>query len=240
MIKSKIISYGLRKDSDIKAIKIVKNLYQSNFEVVIKDNKYMVKTSLVGGFNIYNILAVISTLDFLKFDINDFIDFLKIYVSISGRMNKIIYKSRVIIVDFAHTPTSLINVLSSLKEFTNQKISVVIGCGGNRDTSKRSLMAQIAIKYADKVIFTSDNPRDENPTDIILDMVKNLKSNKFRIIIDRKEAINKILEESSHDEVIAILGKGSEISQIINGINHPFNDKEVIYNWINKNGEKVI
>ena len=155
-------------------------------------------------------------------------------------MNKIIYKSRVIIVDFAHTPTSLINVLSSLKEFTNQKISVVIGCGGNRDISKRSMIAQIAIKYADKIIFTSDNPRDEDPISIINDMVKNLRSSKYRIIIDRKEAITTILDESLHDEVIAILGKGSETSQIINGINYPFSDKEVIYQWINKNNDKKL
>ena len=239
LVKAKIITYGLKKDANVKAINIVKNLYQSNFEVVIKDDNFKVKTALVGGFNIYNILAVISTLSFLKYDVNDFVDFLRIYVSISGRMNKIIYKSRVIIVDFAHTPTSLINVLSSLKEFTNQKISVVIGCGGNRDISKRSMIAQIAIKYADKIIFTSDNPRDEDPISIINDMVKNLRSSKYRIIIDRKEAITTILDESLHDEVIAILGKGSETSQIINGINYPFSDKEVIYQWINKNNDKT-
>ena len=240
LIKSNIITYGISNSADYNATDVKKSLYQTSFNINIDNILYNVKTSLVGGFNIYNILSIIATVDFLDLDINSFIDFLKIYVSINGRMNKIIYNSRVIIIDFAHTPNGLINVLSNLKEFTNQKITVVIGCGGNRDISKRSLIAQIAIKYVDKVVFTTDNPRDEEPMDIINDMIKNLKSNKYRIILDRKLAIQKVLDESIHDEVIAILGKGSERNQIINGINYPFSDKEVVFNWINKNNEKNI
>ena len=240
LIKANIITYAIQNEADFKALNIKKNLYQTSFDVTIDNKIIPIKTSLVGGFNIYNILAVLSTLSFLKEDVYEFVEFLKIYVSINGRMNKIIYKSRVIIIDFAHTPNSLINVLSSLKEFTNQKITVVIGCGGNRDTSKRTLIAQIAVNYADKVIFTTDNPRDEDPIDIINGMVKNIQPMKYRIILDRKVAIEEVLKESVHDEVIAILGKGSERSQIINGINFPFSDKEVVYNWINKNDEKEI
>lgn len=238
LVKANIVLYGVKNKADFMATNIKKNLYQTSFDVSVMDNLFEIKTSLVGGFNVYNILAVLSAVHFLKLDYKEFVEFLKIYVSINGRMNKIIYNSRVIIIDFAHTPNSLINVLSSLKEFTNQKITVVIGCGGNRDTSKRNIIAQIALKYADKVVFTTDNPRDEDPMDIINDMIKNIKSNKFKIILDRKNAINKVLDESVHDEVIAILGKGSEQSQIINGINYPFSDKDAVYNWIKKNNEK--
>ena len=238
LTRANILTYALKNDADFLATNVVKTLYQTTFNVKINNTMMNIKTSLVGGFNIYNILAVLSAVHFLKEDVFEFVEFLKIYVSISGRMNKIIYKSRMIIIDFAHTPNSLLNVLSSLKEFTNQKISVILGCGGNRDTSKRSVVAQIAVNYADKVVFTTDNPRDESPDKIIADMIQNLSSNKYKIIINRKEAIESVLNESVHDEVIAILGKGSERSQIINGINYPFSDKEVVYNWINKNNEK--
>ena len=237
LTRANVITYSLKNESDLKAINVVKNLYQTTFDALLEERILNVKTSLVGGFNIYNILAVLSTINFLKEDVLEFVEFLKIYVSINGRMNKIIYKSRVIIIDFAHTPNSLLNVLSSLKEFTNQKITVVLGCGGNRDITKRSIVANIAINYADKVVFTTDNPRDESPIKIIDDMVKGIDSQKYRIILDRKLAIETVLNESIHDEVIAILGKGSERNQIINGINFPFSDKEVVYNWINKNNE---
>ena len=240
LTRANIITYGLKNEADLVAYNVVKTLYQTTFNTKVNNTILDIKTSLVGGFNIYNILAVLAVISFLKEDVKEFIEFLKIYVSISGRMNKIIYKSRMIIIDFAHTPNSLLNVLSSLKEFTNQKITVVLGCGGNRDTSKRSVVAHIAVNYADKVVFTTDNPRDENPDKIIDDMIKNLNSNKYKIIIDRKEAIETVLNESVHDEVIAILGKGSERSQIVNGINYPFSDKEVVYNWINKNNENYL
>ena len=238
LVKANIISYGINKEALYQATNIIKSLYDTQFEITIRNNKYKVKSSLVGGFNIYNLLALFATVDFLKLDILSFVEFLRLYVSISGRMNKILYKNRTIIVDFAHTPSSVINVLSSLKEFTNHKITVIIGCGGNRDVTKRSIIANIAVKYANKVIFTSDNPRDENPLDIINDMIGSLRYGRYDVILDRKEAILKALDESSNDEVIAILGKGSEREQIVNGIKYPFSDKEVVYSWINKNSAK--
>ena len=238
LIKANTLTYSIKNESEYKATNINKNLYNSEFCVDIRNNRYNIKSSLVGGFNIYNILAVLATVDFLKEDILAFIEFLRIYVSVSGRMNKIFYKNRTIIVDFAHTPSSVSNVLSSLKDFTNHKITVVIGCGGNRDTSKRSEIAEIALRYANKVIFTTDNPRDEDPMSIINDMIKGLHYGNYEVILDRKDAIIKALDDSYHDEVIAILGKGSERSQIINGIKFPFSDKEVVYSWINKNSLK--
>lgn len=232
LAKANIKTYSINNDASYKAININKSLYDNRFEIICNNNIYKVKTSLVGGFNIYNILAVVSALDFLKYNINDFIDFLKIYISVNGRMNKICYKNKTIIIDFAHTPSSVLNVLSNIKEFSNNKLCVVIGCGGNRDITKRSEIAEIAVKYADRVIFTSDNPRDEEPDKIINDMVNKLDKKNYQIIIDRKEAILDALDHSLKDEVIAILGKGSERDQLIKGIKNPFNDKEVVYGWI--------
>lgn len=233
LIKANIITYAITKEAIYKAYNIKKSIYDTQFEIEIRNNRYKVKSSLVGGFNIYNLLALFAAIDFLKYDIFSFVEFLRLYVSVSGRMNKIRFKNRTIIVDFAHTPSSVVNVLSSIKEFTNHKISVVIGCGGNRDTVKRSIIANTVIKYANKVIFTTDNPRDEDPKEIIKQMIENLPYGKYEVILNRKEAILKALNESVHDEVIVILGKGSEREQIINGIKYPFSDKEVVYNWIN-------
>lgn len=238
LVKSNIITYAINKEATFKATEVVKNLYETKFNVTVKNINYPVRTSLVGGFNIYNILALFAVIDFLQEDINSFVEFLRIYVSVNGRMNKIFYKNKTIIIDFAHTPNSVTNVLSSIREFTNNKITVVIGCGGNRDISKRSLIAEIAVKYADKIIFTTDNPRDEDPKKIINDMVKNLKFGDYMIILNRKEAIHYALNHNKKDEVITILGKGSEREQIINGIRYPFSDKEVVYNWIKKNNAK--
>lgn len=235
--KANIITYGITGDADYKAFNINKSIYNTFFKITITNNTYQVKSSLVGGFNVYNILAVFALIDFLNLDLLGFTEFLKMYVLVSGRMNRIYFKNRTIIIDFAHTPSSVSNVLSSIKEFTNHKITLILGCGGNRDKTKRGIIAKIATMYADKVIFTSDNPRDENPDDIISEMICDLKTDNFKIIIDREEAINYALNESVHDEVIAILGKGSEREQIINGIKYPFSDKDVVYKWINKKRE---
>lgn len=232
LTKSKIFSYSIEKNSMYQAFDIKKSFYESNFKINIRNNQYFMKTSLVGGFNIYNILATLTTIDFLKKSIIEFQDFLKIYISVNGRMNKIFYKNKTIIIDFAHTPNSVLNVLTNIKQFTNNKLCVVVGCGGNRDIEKRSEIGLISSNISDRVIFTTDNPRDENPEKIINDMVSKLEKNNYEIIYDRKQAIINALENNNKDEVIIILGKGSERSQIINGIKFPFIDKEVVYNWI--------
>ena len=237
LVQTGISSYSLIKKSDFIPTNVKKTLFDTRFDIKIGDFNYSVKTSFVGGFNIYNVLAVIATVKFLNENVEEFINFLKIYVSVSGRMNKIIYKNKTIIIDFAHTPSSVSNVLANVKQFTNNKICVVIGCGGNRDVLKRSEIGQISVKYADRVIFTSDNPRDENPLSIINQMTSKIENGNYKINLDRREAILEALNDNEKDEVIVILGKGSEKEQLINGIKYPFNDKEVVYKWIDKNSK---
>lgn len=237
LAKCNVTTYSINKASDIMAKKINKNFHESNFSVFLNGNEYRIKTSLVGGFNIYNILAVFSAIKMLKKDLLLFVEFLKIYIPVNGRMNKIFYKNKTIIIDFAHTASSVKNVLSNIKQFTNNKLCVVIGCGGNRDVEKRSEIGVIASEYAERVIFTTDNPRTEDPKKIIIDMIKRITKDNYEIIYDRKEAIISALSQSNKDEVVLILGKGNERIQIINGIKHPFSDKEVVYNWIKRQQE---
>ena len=238
MIKSNIITYSINNDSQYKAKNIKKSLTKTEFQIENKNNEFYIKSFLVGGFNIYNLLAIFSCIDFLNLDVEQFIEFLKIYICVSGRMNKIIYKNKTIIVDFAHTPSSVENVLTNIIDFSNNKITLVIGCGGNRDKAKRKVIADIAIKYASKVIFTTDNPRDEDPIEIINDMISKIPCDKYEVYLDRKEAILRALNDNTKDEVILLLGKGSEPYQIANGIKYPFSDKKVVYDWINKMSEK--
>lgn len=137
------------------------------------------------------------------------------------------------IVDYAHTPDALENVLSTIQSIKqgNEKVITIVGCGGNRDAAKRPIMASIACKYSDQVIITSDNPRDEDPMDIIRQMQEGIKitdQRKVLIIADRKEAIKTATTMSKNGDIILIAGKGHETYQEIKGVKYPFDDKEIV------------
>jgi len=137
------------------------------------------------------------------------------------------------IVDYAHTPDALLNVLATIKDLRqeNQKIVTVVGCGGNRDKQKRPIMAEVACQHSDKIILTSDNPRDEDPQDILRDMESGINvvcRKKCITIADRREAIKTAVNLTSEKDILLIAGKGHEKYQEIRGVRHPFDDKEVM------------
>lgn len=140
-----------------------------------------------------------------------------------------------VIVDYAHTPDALTNIGNAIKEaFPSHKVTVIFGCGGNRDKTKRPKMAKAVSAFADKMIITSDNPRNEAPEDIILDIIKNA-SFGYEAIVDRKKAIICALEECEENEIILIAGKGHEEYQEINGVKHDFSDFKVVEDYIEEN-----
>lgn len=149
-----------------------------------------------------------------------------------GRMDIINLNKKYAIVDYAHTPDAVLNVLKSVNEFKKGKVYTIIGCGGNRDKTKRSEMGLISTNLSDYVIFTNDNPRDENPSGIINDITNNLLNNNYEIIEDRKSAIKKGVSMLCKNDILLILGKGHEDYQIINGVKYHFNDKEEVLNCI--------
>ncbi len=132
-----------------------------------------------------------------------------------------------VIVDYAHTPDGLENVLKTIKQFAKKRIFVIIGCGGDRDRTKRPLMAQIACNYGTDVIFTSDNPRSEDPLAILADMETGVKGENYLVKVDRKEAIFTAVEQAAADDVILIAGKGHETYQIIGEHRYNFDDRVV-------------
>jgi UDP-N-acetylmuramoyl-L-alanyl-D-glutamate--2,6-diaminopimelate ligase len=193
---------------------------------------------LIGDFNAYNLLGVYGTAVLLGEQPEEVLTQLSELTGAPGRFELVERGAKVTaIVDYAHTPDALKNVLDTIAQFrtgTEQVISVV-GCGGNRDKTKRPLMASIACRLSDKVILTSDNPRDEEPMDIIRDMqigIMPTELKKTLVIADREEAIKTAIMMAKPKDIILVAGKGHENYQEIKGVKHPFDDKEVVSRMI--------
>jgi UDP-N-acetylmuramoyl-L-alanyl-D-glutamate--2,6-diaminopimelate ligase len=197
-------------------------------------NNTEVHFRLIGEFNAYNLLAVYGTAICLGENSETTLTALSKLTGAEGRFDYIVSNKRIIgIVDYAHTPDALENVLATIKKLRKgfEQIITVVGCGGDRDKTKRPIMAQAACDLSDKVILTSDNPRTEQAEDILKDMETGLSSSakrKYISIKDRKEAIKTAVNLANHDDIILIAGKGHEKYQDINGIKHPFDDKKIL------------
>jgi len=200
----------------------------TDFDLYI-NKKYHISTNLVGKFNVYNILNAIQIINSLKLDIDYFINYLNCFeIKILGRMNAYKYKDSFIIIDYAHTPKEVENVLSFASRYKDdKKIITIIGCGGNRDRTKRPKIGMLATKYSDHVIFTNDNPRDEEPYVIVNEIIKGVVNSNYEVILDRNEAIDKGLS-LNYKKIILILGKGSEKEIILK------NDKRISFSDIDK------
>lgn len=194
--------------------------------LVSKDKTYTFNSPLRGYFNLYNLACAVSAIDLLEHPTNEaLLEAVEHFGGVSGRV-EVVHQNPAVIVDFAHTPDGMQKVLEAMK---SQNLVVVFGAGGDRDKTKRPLMAKVALRYGKKVYITSDNPRSENPDDIIKDITKGLKPNANIIIEpDRKKAIFNALKDLQKDETLMILGKGDETYQEINGVKHPFDDREIV------------
>ena len=199
-----------------------------------EDKKYEVKINLKSKFNVYNYISSLAILNSLGINIKDIINVSNLVEAPPGRMETFIYRNNYIIIDYAHTPDALLKIINASKETFNKKIITIIGCGGNRDKTKRPIMGDIATKLSDYVIFTSDNPRCEDPKYIIDDITEHLETNNYKIIINRKEAILNTLK-TLDNSCLLILGKGHEDCQIINNQKYHFSDKEIVLDYIKNN-----
>lgn len=221
--KGKVITYGFYKNANMRG-EIIENS-KNGLKIKVFD-KIIENENFIGEFNAYNLLCSFSTLNAIGFDINKIIDVLSQVKPPKGRLQKI----KNVFIDYAHTPDALERVLKTLKSVYNKKIILVFGAGGNRDHSKRPIMGKVS-EIADIIILTSDNPRDEEPIDIIKDIERGI--NKTHIIeIDRKKAIELAISISNEDDVVLIAGKGHETYQEIKGIKYHFDDEEVVKNFI--------
>ena len=228
--KATVKTYSTRTMADFKA-----KIIECHFEGMYLDiNGKEVGVQFIGKFNVSNLLAVYGTAIMLGKKPEDILVILSTLKSVNGRLEPIHSPDGyTAIVDYAHTPDALENVLNAIHEVLNGKgkVITVCGAGGNRDKGKRSLMAQEAVKQSDKVIITSDNPRFEEPEDIINDMLAGLDTKQMKkvvSIVDRREAIRTACMMAEKGDVILIAGKGHEDYQEIQGVKHHFDDKEVV------------
>lgn len=191
-------------------------------------------TKLIGGFNAYNLLAIYATAIQLKQDKLDVLRVMSSLVSVDGRFEYVKSENNVAgIVDYAHTPDALKNVLKTISDIRtgNEKVITLVGCGGDRDKEKRPVMAKIACELSDQIILTSDNPRSENPDDIIKDMRQGVEAIHFKKVLaitNREEAIRTACSLSENGDIILVAGKGHEKYQEINGEKLPFDDMQIL------------
>lgn len=228
--KAKKYSYGLKSVADFKC-RVVEN-HLNGLLLSIDNQEVWVK--LIGSFNAYNVLVVYSIAILLKQDKVQVLTTLSNLNSVEGRFQYIKSKNGIVaIVDYAHTPDALKNVLETIKDIRtgNEQVITLVGCGGDRDAAKRPIMAQIACEYSNKVVLTSDNPRSEDPEEILNQMqagINPVEMKKTLRISDRKEAIRTAVAFAKEGDIILIAGKGHEKYQEIKGVKHPFDDFEIV------------
>lgn len=221
-------------DSDYKVLDYRYENYKTIFNININGKTEEIVTKLLGKYNIHNMMSVIIILLELDVPINEIKKIVSTLEFPPGRLDTINYKDSLIIVDYAHTPDAVYNVISCVREYAEGKIYTLVGCGGNRDKTKRPIMAKIATDLSDFVIITSDNPRFEDPKDIIKDMLEGLNNTNYEVIENRVDAIHKGIDLLNSKDVFLILGKGHEDYQIINGVKHHHDDKECATEYMNR------
>lgn len=204
--------------------------------IIENDRAFRVKTNLRGDFQVYNVSSAILTALSLNFSTKEIIDSFDKEIIIPGRMESILdsKSNNIVIIDYAHTPDALENIINSLNRSKKEKkLITIFGCGGDRDNDKRASMGKVATEKSEFTIITSDNPRNEEPNKIIEDIVKGIEEKKsnYTVIEDREEAIKKTLE-NNRDSIILIAGKGHETYQEIKGERYPFSDRDVVGNQL--------
>lgn len=228
--KASRLTFGLKKMVDYKARIITNSLEGLELEVAGKN----VWFKMIGDFNAYNLLGVYGTALLLGEDSDEVLLHLSALNGAPGRFERVLPGSKITaIVDYAHTPDALKNVLETIAAFRTgtEQVITVVGCGGNRDKTKRPLMASIACKLSDKVILTADNPRDEDPMQIIREMqtgVLPTEVKKTLVLADREEAIKTACMMARDNDIVLVAGKGHETYQEIKGVKYPFDDRQVV------------
>ncbi|OGI95840.1 hypothetical protein A2917_01175 [Candidatus Nomurabacteria bacterium RIFCSPLOWO2_01_FULL_42_17] len=232
-IKARKFSYGFKENTEVKPMYFNGEIKRLDFNgLELKFNQTQVKSKLLGKFNAYNLLAIWSASKLLGFDMNKVNKILEDIDPPRGRFEHFTSKNGVLVIlDYAHTPDALENVFMTIREIKPKtgKIISVFGCGGDRDSSKRPKMGSIGASFSDIAIFTSDNPRSEDPDKIIYDMMDALYPDtraKVKLISDRREAIREAVKLAQKDDVILCAGKGHENYQEIQGVKHHFDDME--------------
>jgi UDP-N-acetylmuramoyl-L-alanyl-D-glutamate--2,6-diaminopimelate ligase len=233
--KGKKVFYSMNADSDYRAVNEKISMDGLSFDILYKNQKYKISSSLTGRFNIYNILAAVALAHSLNIDFDTIQKAIASFNAVNGRFNKIELPNKAYaVIDYSHTSDSLKNAVESAIEIRNMsadngKVITIFGCGGNKDRTKRPVMGETATSLSDYSIITSDNPRFEEPMDIIKEILEGVKTkDNYEINPNREEAIKKGIEISKKGDIILICGKGHETYQDVKGVKSHFDDKEIV------------
>ncbi|SFD82558.1 UDP-N-acetylmuramoylalanyl-D-glutamate--2,6-diaminopimelate ligase [Lentibacillus persicus] len=223
-----VITYGLQRDAQVKAVNINLEVTKTAFTMETPVGSIDITSTLIGKFNVYNMLAAGAAAVSAGVPLDTIKTAFESIEGVDGRFQPVDDEQEfATLVDYAHTPDSLENVMQTIKEFAENNVYVVVGCGGDRDTSKRPLMASIAMQYADEAIFTSDNPRTEDPHAILNDMINGLEEDHYKVIENRRDAIFYAVDKAEKGDIILIAGKGHEPYQEIGQTRYDFDDRLV-------------
>ncbi len=233
---SDITTYGIDNPCNLLAKDITITNSYVDFRVKITDRNERVKTGIPGRFSVYNSLAAICVAQKVGVSLETIKEAL-LEVRVPGRSEVVDNKFEIpIMIDYAHSPESLESILQAVKSYTRGRVISVFGCGGDRDKGKRPIMGEISGRIADYTIITSDNPRTEEPEEIIKEIEKGIKKTKgnYQVVVDRTEAIEKAIKMATKKDIIVLAGKGHELYQEINGKKYPFDERSIIKKIIDK------
>ena len=231
-----IMTYGIDNYCDVLAKDITITNSYVDFRVKISDRNERVKVDIPGRFSVYNALAAICVAKKLGIPSDKVIEALA-EIKVPGRSEMVPNKKEIpIMIDYAHSPESLQNILSAVKSYTRGKVISVFGCGGDRDKGKRPIMGEISGRIADFTFITSDNPRTEDPEAIVKDIEEGIKKTKgkYKVVVDRITAIKEAIDMATKLDIIVLAGKGHEPYQEINGKKYPFDERVIVNEIINK------
>ena len=227
--KENLLTYSVDKDSAIKADNIRMSERGVIFDIVHNGERHEMRLGIPGKFSVYNALAAICACINIGIDITDIEKGLVLAKSVKGRIEVVHTNTPyTIIIDYAHTPDGMENIISAVRAFAKARVITVFGCGGNRDATKRPKMGKIAEDLSDLVVVTSDNPRCEEPEVIIKDILAGMEKENHITVVNRKEAIARAMELAEKDDIIILAGKGHETYQEINHIKHDFDERVVV------------
>lgn len=235
--KCDVLTYGINCDADIRAKNINISARGVTFDISYKDEDYPIDLCIPGKFSVYNALSAICAAIELGIEMETICEGLKNARGVMGRVEVVPTDTDyTVIIDYAHTPDGLENIISAVKEYAKGRVITLFGCGGDRDNSKRAIMGEISGRFSDFTIITSDNPRTENPESIIAQIEEGIKKTDgdYTVIVNRREAIDYALSNAKAEDVIILAGKGQETYQIIGKEKFDFDERAVVYECLNK------
>ncbi|MDR1391797.1 MAG: UDP-N-acetylmuramoyl-L-alanyl-D-glutamate--2,6-diaminopimelate ligase [Clostridiales bacterium] len=241
--KCQIINYGFKNECNYFAKNVRLSSKNVKFDLINYDKTLLVNINIPGEFSVYNGLAAISTCSALGFDLNETCKYLSNFQGVKGRIEVVdTGKDFHVIIDYAHTPDGLLNILKTVRQFTVGRIITLFGCGGDRDKTKRTKMGEIAARYSDFCVITSDNPRKEDPRAIIEDILPGIKKMecKYVVIENRREAIFYATSIAKKDDIIILAGKGHETYQILSDKTVEFDERKIVLESLFKKNNTML